>query len=211
MATLQSGGKAGGSNGGAARLALLAVAGLVAAILGLSLSVLMFGEGEAPQRGGPFSLVNHRGAPTDEAILKGRLSILYFGYTHCPDICPPDFANVVELRDQVKEQGGQAQAVFISVDPERDTPEALDAYVGAFGDDLIGLTGTAEQVAAAAKAYGALYAKSPPADPDDPMSYELLHSTYFYAVGPDAKVLWRFPSKTPPDVALRRLRELGAL
>lgn len=210
MTTASGGGPETSPQGGAGRLLLLVSVGLVAAILGLALSLALFGGGGDPRRGGPFSLIDHTGAPADESILKGKVSLVYFGFTHCPDVCPTDLLNAVAAQDKIAEDGGSAQLVFVSVDPERDDPETVSSYVGAFSDDLIGLTGTPEQVAQAAKAYEVIYAKSPLADPADQTSYEIIHSTYLYAVGPDAKELWRFPSKTPPDVVSSRLRELGA-
>ena len=209
MTTAHDGKSRSGAQGGAGRLVLLLAVGLVAAILGLALSLALFGGGDQ-RRGGPFSLIDHTGAPADESLLKGKLSLVYFGFTHCPDVCPTDLLNAVEAQDKIAENGGAAQVVFISVDPDRDDVESVASYVGAFSDEAIGLTGTPEQVAQAAKAYDVVYAKSPLADPNDPDSYEIIHSTYLYAVGPDGREIWRFPSKTPPDVISSRLRQIGA-
>lgn len=198
------------SGGFGARLALYGAAALVACILGVTLSLLVFGENEPQRRGGPFTLTDQTGAVATEEIFNDKVSLLYFGFTHCPDVCPTDLLHTVSIREKIREDGNDAQIVFVSVDHERDTPEEMALYVEAFGDDLIGLTGTAEQIATAAKAYEAVYKKSPLADPEDPESYSIIHSTYLYAVGKDGKEVWRFPSGTPPDVASRRLIDIGA-
>ena len=197
--------------GDAFRLALYAAVALVAGMIGLTMSVLVFGGGPADERrGGPISLLDHRGQPATEAIFEGQVSLVYFGFTHCPDICPLELVNMVQAQEVLRSEGRDAQVVFVSVDPARDTPEIMSEYVSAFGDDVIGLTGTQEQVADAADAWDVIYHIAPPTPGGDPDLYDVLHSNYMYAVDGDGRELWRFPGGTPPEVIAKRLKEVGA-
>lgn len=130
--------------------------------------------------GGPFELRNAAGETvTDEDVLT-RPSLVYFGFTYCPDVCPLDLTRNAEALDLLQAAGHDVQGVFISVDPERDTPEVVGAYVSYMHDDMVGLTGAPEQVAAAAKAYKAYYRKQ---DSDDAF-YLVDHSTQTYLMLP---------------------------
>lgn len=114
------------------------------------------------QIGGPFTLVNHLGETVTHEDFAGKAKLIYFGFTYCPDICPTALQTLnVALNQLGEEERAQFQPILISIDPERDTPEALALYVSApaFPDNLIGLTGTPEQVAAAAQAYRVYYAR----------------------------------------------------
>ncbi|MEL6979227.1 MAG: SCO family protein [Pseudomonadota bacterium] len=191
-----------------AGLMLKGVAVLVAVIIGLSLSLAMFSETDP--RGGAFDLVDTAGASVDEEILEDQISLVYFGFTYCPDFCPTEIANMAAARRLARAEGLDPQIVFIAVDPKRDTPEALREYLDAFDEGLIGLTGAAAQLDAAARAYGARFEISPPDSPDDPLGYDVVHTTLVYAVGRDARVFWRFPAMTPPDVIAKKLKEQAA-
>lgn len=104
--------------------------------------------------GGPFSLIDQDGKPFTNENLLGKFSILYFGFTHCPDICPDELEKLAEALDMIEKQlSYKVQPVFISVDPQRDTPKAVKAYVKEFHPRLIGLTGSEEAVKACSKAY----------------------------------------------------------
>ena len=107
--------------------------------------------------GGPFELVDHKGHAVTEQDVIVEPSLIYFGYTFCPDVCPFDTVRNAEAIDLLAEQGLSAIPIFISIDPERDTPEALDAYVENIHPKMVGLTGTEEQVKAASKAYRTYY------------------------------------------------------
>ncbi len=149
------------------RLAILAVA-LAAA---LSAALYLSDEGvretarsaTAPAIGGPFALVDHRGRAVTEADYRGKLMVVTFGYTFCPDVCPTGLYKIGQALDALGADAGQVHPLFITLDPERDSAEALADYLGNFHPALIGLTGSPEQVAAAAKAYFVYYAKAPPA------------------------------------------------
>ncbi len=153
--------------------------------------------------GGDFTLTNQDGGRTSEDQFKGQYRIMYFGYTYCPDVCPVDLANIMlGLKQAEKEDpalSGKIQPIFISVDPERDTPVVLKQYVSAFHPRLIGLTGTAEEIEAVAKKYLIIYDIR-----KDESSSEYLvdHSRQAYLFGPDGQPLALLPfDGTPQDVA----------
>lgn len=123
-----------------------------------------------------FSLIDQSGEPFTRERLLGTTSLLFFGFTHCPDICPATLAELASARQQLASAGGaQArlpQIVFVSVDPERDTPEKLAAYVGHFGADIVGVTGSEEELRALAKPLGIWFEKEPLGE-----GYSVSHST----------------------------------
>ena len=131
--------------------------------------------------GGPFELVDHKGRAVTEKDVIVEPSLIYFGYTFCPDVCPFDTVRNAEAIDLLAAQGLSATPVFISIDPERDTPEALDAYVENIHPKMVGLTGTEEQVKAASKAYRTYYKRH-----NDDLEYYIVdHSTQTYLMLPD--------------------------
>ena len=131
--------------------------------------------------GGPFELVDHKGRAVTEQDVIVEPSLIYFGYTFCPDVCPFDTVRNAEAIELLAAQGLSATPIFISIDPERDTPEALDAYVENIHPKMVGLTGTEEQVKAASKAYRTYYKRHN----DDPEYYIVDHSTQTYLMLPD--------------------------
>ncbi len=131
--------------------------------------------------GGPFELVDHKARSVTEKDVIVEPSLIYFGYTFCPDVCPFDTVRNAEAIDLLAEQGISATPVFISIDPERDTPEALDLYVENIHPKMVGLTGTDEQVKAASKAYRTYYKRHN----DDPEYYIVDHSTQTYLMLPE--------------------------
>jgi protein SCO1/2 len=132
--------------------------------------------------GGPFTLVDGNGRTvTDKEVLAGP-SLIYFGYTFCPDVCPLDNARNVEAVDILEERGFEVTPVFISVDPARDTPDVVRDFAANLHPRMIGLTGSEEQVKAASQAYRTFYRKQ---DGDDPDYYLVDHSTFTYLVLPE--------------------------
>ena len=127
--------------------------------------------------GGPFTLVNSQGMTVTQDEVLTEPSIIYFGYTFCPDVCPFDAARNAEAVELLDERGISATPVFISVDPERDTPEVVDIFAANMHEKMIGLTGSPEQVRAASQAYRTYYRK---ADESDPDYYTVDHSTFSY-------------------------------
>ena len=146
--------------------------------------------------GGPFALVDHTGRQRTEADFRGKLLLIYFGFTNCPDVCPTDLQAMGLALDQLGAAGDAVQPVFITVDPERDTPQLLADYVPLFHPRLIGLSGDANSIRQAARAYKVYYAKVPTADGSD---YTVDHSGYIYLMDRAGQYLGFFPPGTPPD------------
>jgi len=146
------------------------------------------GSGEALV-GGPFSLTDHTGKRVTEKDFAGRYMLIFFGYTFCPDFCPTELQVMTAAIDSMGEAGNAIQPVFISIDPERDTPAVLASYVPNFGPRLIGLTGTPEEIAAVARAYRVYYGKAAKSDSQD---YLMDHSTTIYLMGPDGRFVKHF-------------------
>ena len=134
------------------------------------------------QVGGPFQLVDQEGRPVDESLLEGKWSLVFFGFTYCPDFCPTTLAALEATKQRLGDKAKDLQIVFISVDPARDTPQALKDYLSSdgFPEGVIGLTGTPEQVRAAADAYRAYYQKVGEGE-----GYTMNHSLTVYLMGPD--------------------------
>ncbi|KAL2831118.1 SCO1/SenC-domain-containing protein [Aspergillus cavernicola] len=139
-----------------------------------------------PKVGGPFVLKDLSGNVCTEEELRGRYSFVYFGFTHCPDICPDELDKMAEIIDKVKEENKGENVflpVFITCDPVRDTPEVLKNYLQEFHKDIIGLTGTYDQVKQVCKAYRVYF--STPRDVKPGEDYLVDHSIYFYLMDPD--------------------------
>ena len=146
--------------------------------------------------GGPFELIDHTGARRTDADYRGKLALLYFGYTYCPDVCPTDLQAMASALDLLGDAARAVQPLFITIDPERDTAEHLANYVSLFHPRLVGLTGGADAVRQAARAYKVHYAKV--VLPDSP-DYAMDHSAFIYLVNADGQYLGFFPPGTSPE------------
>jgi len=156
--------------------------------------------------GGPFALIDHTGRQRTDADFRGKLLLVYFGFTSCADVCPTDLQAIALALEQL---GGVAEAVqplFITLDPERDTPEHLAEYVPLFHPRLIGLSGDAASVREAARAYRVYYAKVPMSDGSD---YTIDHSGFIYLMDRVGKYVGFFPPGTPPDRIAEVIRPLA--
>ncbi|SIO20304.1 SCO family protein [Vannielia litorea] len=140
------------------------------------------GGASAAAIGGPFELVNAAGETVTDAEVITEPSLIYFGYTFCPDVCPLDTVRNVEATDILMERGYSVTPVFISIDPARDTPEAVGDYAANISDRMVGLTGSPQQVDAASKAYRTYYKAH---TDDDPDYYLVDHSTFTYLTFPE--------------------------
>ncbi len=161
-----------------------------------------------PAIGGPFSLTDHNGKPVTEAAFKGKLMLVYFGYTYCPDICPTALTEMSNAIEALGPQADRVAPVFVTVDPARDTPEHLKEYMSFFHPRFVGLTGTAEQVAAAAKAYRVYYAKAKGKEASDALDYMMDHTSIIYLIGPEGALKAHFPHGTGADAMAKKIREL---
>ncbi|TNF20086.1 MAG: SCO family protein [Rhodobacteraceae bacterium] len=150
--------------------------------------------------GGPFELVNAKGETVTDQDVITEPSILYFGYTFCPDVCPLDFARNAQAVDILAEQGHSATPVFISVDPKRDTPEVVGDFAFNNHEKAIGLTGSPEQVKAASQAYRTYFK----AHDDDEEYYLVDHSTFSYLVLPGHGFVEYFRRDVTPEQMAER-------
>lgn len=155
--------------------------------------------------GGPFSLVDQTGKRVTEADFRGKYMLIMFGFTYCPDICPSGLQVMSAALEQVGPKADQIVPVFVSVDHERDTPEQLALYVKSFHPRLVGLSGTAAEIAAAAKAYRVYYKKV--ADEKSTAGFTYDHSALIYLMGPDGRYVTHFSHATGPDALAAGLRK----
>jgi len=160
----------------------------------------MWGRGSV---GGPFTLIDHTGKTRTDADFRGKLLLVYFGYTYCPDVCPTDLLQISMAVDKLGAAGEDVQPLFISVDPERDTPSVLAQYVSLFSARLIGLTGTPEQIQKIADAYKVYYAKYTPPDGG---AYMIDHTGFIYLMGRAGEYLGFFPPGTSADRLVEIIR-----
>ena len=155
--------------------------------------------------GGPFSLIDQDGRRVSEKDFLGKYMLVFFGYTYCPDVCPTELQVMTAALDQMGPEADRIQPVFVSIDPARDTPQVLKAYVANFGPRLVGLTGTAEEVAAIARAYRVYYAKA--ANSGSGTDYLMDHSSIIYLMGPDGRFLTHMAYTTDAAKLAAELKE----
>lgn len=191
----------------AARRGVLVFA-IGAAILAAALAVQyahLLGGGGAPVEsagatsiGGDFTLVDQSGTTRRSSDFRGKLMLVYFGFTYCPDVCPTELQAMSEAIDQLGARGEEVQPVFISVDPERDTPEQLRPYAESFHPRLLALTGSMAQVTQAARAYKVYFARRPQKEGE----YLVDHSSFVFLMSREGKYVTHFnPATTPEQMA----------
>jgi protein SCO1/2 len=146
--------------------------------------------------GGPFTLIDHEGKRRTDTDFRGKLLLVYFGFTACADACPTDLAAMADAVDKLGPAGDRVQPLFITVNPELDTPEQLKTYVALFHPRLIGLTGDRRQIRDITHAYKVYFAKTAPAIRSDP---NIDHSSVVYVIGVDGNYIGFFPPGTPAD------------
>ena len=154
--------------------------------------------------GGPFELIDHTGQARTERDFRGKLMLVYFGFTYCPDICPTDLQAIGLAMDKLGAGADNLQPLFITVDPERDTRDHLAEYVKLFHPRLIGLTGTADAIRRAADAYKVYYAKVPLGK--DAGDYTVDHTAFIYLMDRDGNYLGFFPPGTSADRMVEIIR-----
>lgn len=190
---------------------LMVVAGLLALVLA---GVALFWEPEMPERpipriemaaGGDFSLQS-AGGPVTLQDFRGKLVLVYFGYTYCPDICPTSLAATAGgLNLLSPEELAKVAMIFISVDPKRDTPARLKEYVEFFHPAIVGATGTPENIAEIAKRYGVFYAEQQVETAGG--GYVVDHSSDTFVVAPDGRLVAKIAHETPPDQVVVAIRK----
>ena len=156
--------------------------------------------------GGPFVLVDQNGVLRHDSDFRGKLMLVYFGYTYCPDACPAALSTISAAMDKLGAAGDGVQPIFITIDPERDSVQQMKLYASNFAPRLEALTGSAEQVAAAARGYRVYYAKEKGSTPDD---YVMDHSGFIYLMGRDGRYLGHFgPDITADQMAAAIKKQL---
>lgn len=155
--------------------------------------------------GGPFSLVDQDGRKVTEKDFLGKYMLVFFGYTFCPDVCPTELQVMSAALDQLGAEADRIQPVFVTIDPARDTPEVLKAYVANFNPRLMGLTGTPQQIAGIAKAYRVFYAKA--GNSTASTDYLMDHSAIIYLMGPDGRFVKHMAYTTDAAKLAAELKE----
>lgn len=161
-----------------------------------------------PAIGGGFNLVDQDGKPVDQSILKGKWTAVFFGYTFCPDVCPTTLQTLGAASSQLGARGKDFQVVFVTVDPDRDKPAVLKSYLSsaAFPRGTIGLSGTPDQIAAIAKAYGVFYQKA-----GSGSGYAVDHSSAIYLMNPkgqfDSVIAYGLTPQETRDQIVKAMRQ----
>jgi cytochrome oxidase Cu insertion factor (SCO1/SenC/PrrC family) len=156
--------------------------------------------------GGPFTMINQKGETVTEKTFEGHYTIYFFGYTFCPDVCPTELQVLSAALKELGPDASKITPVFVSIDPERDTPKIIGEYVANFDSRLVGLTGTPEQLAAMARAFHIFYQKVPNAK--DPQIYDMDHSSILYLMAPDGKFAKHFPYTTDAKALALELKSV---
>lgn len=173
----------------------------------LCLAVLAF-PAHAAELTGRFNLIAHDGRAVSETSFAGKVRVMTFGYTFCPDICPTTLSTMAAALDSLGPKADQVVPLFITVDPRRDTAEHLREYMSAFGQSFVGLTGTTEMVDQAAAAFRARYVLQPPHDPADPNTYFVDHSAGIYIMDRHGAFVAKLGHRSEPDELAARLLEV---
>ncbi len=184
---------------------LVVLAAFVAGAFALTAGVMVFAPAEKTRPssvGGPFALVNQDGSTVTDADYRGKPFLVFFGFTHCPDICPTTLFEVSEVLNRLGKDAEKVNAIFVTVDPERDTPEKLKLYLSSFHPQISALSGSEAQVEAIKKAYF-VYAKRVPLEGG---SYTMDHTSIVYLMDKEGKFIAPFNLKRDADAAAADLR-----
>ena len=185
-------------------LSVLAAAALLAAF------VVVYATFERPRTvvsgiahvGGPFTLTAHTGERISDEAFRGKFMLVAFGFTHCPDVCPAELQVMTAALESMGPEAERVQPLFITIDPERDTPAHLADYMAHFHPRLIGLTGSAEEIAEVADAYHVWYEKVQEGDSTD---YVMDHTSITYLMGPDGEFVQHFSFGTSAETLAEAL------
>jgi protein SCO1/2 len=190
------------------RLLLILSAFLAGLVLCFTVVLIVTGRGPesfastSAAIGGPFKLIDQNGKVITERDLKGHPSLVFFGFTHCPEVCPTTLFDISEVLNRLGPDAAKVNAVFITVDPERDTPAALKDYLSSFNPRLVGIGGDAQELAKVAKEYRVYYKKVPTKDGD----YTMDHTAIVYLMDKNGQFVAPFSLKRKPEEAAAELR-----
>ncbi|QFU14992.1 SCO family protein [Microvirga thermotolerans] len=154
--------------------------------------------------GGPFQLTDQEGRPFSSEALKGKPFALFFGFTHCPEVCPTTLYDLTQDLEALGRDADRLNVVFVTVDPERDTPEPMKTYLSSFDPRIVGLTGTADEIAAAAKAYKVYYKKVPTES-----GYTMDHTATIFLMDGKGDFVAASNFQEPQEVRRDKLRKLA--
>jgi protein SCO1 len=182
---------------------------ILSVLLGLLTAACGGAREEPPLKGatigGPFTLIDHNSRPVRDTDFAGKYRIVYFGFANCPDVCPTDLAQLGQALRRLESSdpavAAKVQPLFVTVDPERDTPQVLKQYVAAFHPRLIGLTGSPRQIADAAKRYAVYYSKEP-----TPEGYRMNHLRVMFLMGPNGEPIAMLPHDQAPEAIAAELK-----
>lgn len=183
-------------------LKILPAIAVAAALAGVQVHHLSWGEHRQPADFPHFTLLDHHAHPVTEADYRGRFLLVYFGYTFCPDVCPTSLSTLAAALAELGPKAAAIQAVMVTIDPDRDPPELLEEYVTSFRPGMHGLGGSAEQIAAAAAQFAVTYARHGDGD-----AYTMDHSANLYLLGPDGRLLSVIPHGTPAAELVKQLAQ----
>ena len=156
--------------------------------------------------GGPFKLINHLGEPVTEKNFYGKYTLVFFGYTYCPDVCPSELQVMSAALDRLKSKAENIVPIFITIDPERDTAKQMADYVSHFHSKFVGLTGSPEAIQAAARAYRVYYSKSK--DSESNSDYLMDHSSIVYLMDRKGEYKTHFSFGTPPEKMAEKISSI---
>jgi len=189
--------------------AIAGIAGFALVVLCLAFALTFRGAGQGQHVaaiGGPFTLVDDNGAPVTENTLAGKPSAMYFGYTFCPEVCPTTLLDLSRWIQKLGPDADKLNYVFVSIDPQRDTPKLMHAYLSSFDKHIRGFTGTPEQIAKIAQEYRVYYKRVP----TDDGGYVMDHSAIIYLMGADGKLVSVIAYQEDDAAALAKLNKLLA-
>ncbi len=183
---------------------VLAIGGLTV-LVALMVGVLGYTAVSRPQGSStaPFELTTTRGEAIDQTAFRGKPSLLYFGYTHCPEVCPTTLVDMTQWLDLLGEDADRLQAFFFTVDPKRDTPEVMGPYVSAFSPRIVGVTGAEEEMRKVTDAW--LVTAEQRGEGED---YSMRHMTSIYLIGANGRLAGLIPYGTEPEAAVRKIRDV---
>ncbi|MBL8581971.1 MAG: SCO family protein [Rhizobiaceae bacterium] len=184
------------------------LAGLVFGGLGAGLALGLFGTSaeQTVEIGGPFTLTDQTGARLTDADLRGKPFTVFFGFTHCPEVCPTTLWEMSEALKALGPDADKLRVLFVSVDPTRDTPDVLSRYIRSFDNRIVGLTGSEAEIAAVGKAYRAYWEKVPTEDGD----YTMNHTASIFMMDADGRFVGTIAYEEQADVRLAKLQRLIA-
>ena len=174
-------------------------------ILTIICSVSLLAPASSSEIGGNFQLTSHKGDTFRLSDIEGKVGVLFFGFTHCPDVCPNTLFEIQRLLINLKDQAEQVQVLFISVDPKRDTPEKLNSYINYFNKDIIGLTGSSVEIAAVVKQYNSKVSFSGDINSDN---YSVEHNPNLFLINKQGDIGSIILPRTPPPVIEQQVRKL---